>query len=244
MDGTLLPLRVKPRRSDAADYSGRKFAYSLSALLVSDDQKLIRFYVAGYPGTWHDNRIFRNSDMYAAPTAYFSPLEYVLTDSAFEASPTIIPAYRKPPGGELHQDKKNLNSAIGRPRVQSEHCNGILKGRFPWLRCIPCLFKEGDETAETINLYTRCCFILHNLLVQHKDHVDEADWQADPDDVDHIDDAAGLVGTVEDVGLHQLAEATGINYPVPFGSAGGLRREQHCSYLRDLYLRGGFPGMD
>jgi hypothetical protein len=33
MDGSLFPLRVKPQRSDAADYSGRKHAFSLSALI-------------------------------------------------------------------------------------------------------------------------------------------------------------------------------------------------------------------
>jgi DDE superfamily endonuclease len=235
---------VKPQRSDAADYSGRKHAFSLSALIICDDQKLIRFYVAGYPGTWHDNRIYRASDLYGAPTRYFSPLEYLLTDSAFEPSPTIIPAYRKPPGGELHRDKKVLNTAIGRPRVQSEHCLGMQKGRFPWLRSIPCAFKEGVTSAEKINLYMRCCFILHNLLVQHKDHIDDPMWDVDLSEFDDIDDPGGLRGTDEEIGLHYLADATGINRPVPVGSHPGLRREQHCSYLRDSYLQGGYSGED
>ena len=42
MDGTLFPLASRPRTEDAPDYSGRKHAYSLSALIVCDDRRRIR----------------------------------------------------------------------------------------------------------------------------------------------------------------------------------------------------------
>ena len=47
MDGTLFPLASRPRTEDAPDYSGRKHAYSLSALIVCDDRRRIRYMKQG-----------------------------------------------------------------------------------------------------------------------------------------------------------------------------------------------------
>jgi DDE superfamily endonuclease len=59
VDGTLFPLTYEPRSEDAPDYHGRKFQYSLSTIIVNDNQKRIRHYLAGFPGSAHDNRIIR-----------------------------------------------------------------------------------------------------------------------------------------------------------------------------------------
>ena len=66
-DGTLNPLSTKPRRHDAADYFGRKHGYALSTMVICDDKRMIRYYLAGWPGSCHDNRIFRNSRLAASP---------------------------------------------------------------------------------------------------------------------------------------------------------------------------------
>ena len=42
MDGTLVPLGIAPSCSDAADYSGRKFPYSLTVCVINDDKQKIR----------------------------------------------------------------------------------------------------------------------------------------------------------------------------------------------------------
>jgi hypothetical protein len=60
MDGTLLELGITPRCDDKADYSGRKFCYLLTVNVINDDKRKIRGYLAGYPGTTHDNRVWRN----------------------------------------------------------------------------------------------------------------------------------------------------------------------------------------
>jgi hypothetical protein len=54
IDGTLFPLALAPQTEDAPDYSGRKYGYSLTALIVCDDQRLLRYYLAGWPGSAHD----------------------------------------------------------------------------------------------------------------------------------------------------------------------------------------------
>ena len=66
-DGTLFPLAFEPSTTDAPDYSGRKYGYSLSTLIVCDHKRRIRHFLAGYPGSAHDNRIFSDSQLAANP---------------------------------------------------------------------------------------------------------------------------------------------------------------------------------
>jgi DDE superfamily endonuclease len=58
IDGTLFPLAFCPSSKDTPDYSGRKHAYSLSVMIVNDDQRMIRYYLSGWPGSFHDNRVW------------------------------------------------------------------------------------------------------------------------------------------------------------------------------------------
>jgi DDE superfamily endonuclease len=228
MDGTLFPLRFKPERKDAPDYSGRKFAYSLSTLIVCDDQKLIRYYLAGWPGTAHDNRIFKNSALYLKPANFFSALQYILVDSAYEAMTHIIPSFRKPRGMPIPREHEFFNTSLGKPRVASEHTNGILKGRFPWLKSIPCKLTENVRSLRRILKYIDCCVILHNLLVQHKDHVDVEVWN--PGNTSESDD------NEDDVNDQEIANDIGLSRPVPSGSHPGTRREQLCQFINSTVV--------
>jgi hypothetical protein len=56
-DGTLLPLAFQPSMEDYADYKGRKMLYTLTMLVVNDDQRFVRYFNAGWPGSTHDNRV-------------------------------------------------------------------------------------------------------------------------------------------------------------------------------------------
>jgi DDE superfamily endonuclease len=66
-DGTLFPLAFEPQTDDAPDYSGRKYGYSLSTMIISDHKRRIRHYLAGFPGSAHDNRIFKATKLATAP---------------------------------------------------------------------------------------------------------------------------------------------------------------------------------
>ena len=57
-DGTLLPLGFRPQRNDAANFHGRKLAYTITMLIICDHKKRIRYYHAGWPGNVHDERVF------------------------------------------------------------------------------------------------------------------------------------------------------------------------------------------
>ena len=127
IDGTMTPLYSKPRRPDAADYFGRKQRYALSTMVICDDRRMIRYYLAGWPGSCHDNRIYRNSRIATSPGHYFSVGEYLAADSAFEPSQYIVPAFKKPNGHTLPRECENFNKCLSTGRVISEHAIGIWK---------------------------------------------------------------------------------------------------------------------
>lgn len=70
-NGTLLPLLDEPQTFDAPDYHEQKFPYSLSDVLVNNDQWYIRYYLSGFPGCAHDNRVYNATKLAKDPQAYF-----------------------------------------------------------------------------------------------------------------------------------------------------------------------------
>jgi hypothetical protein len=132
MDGTLFPLAFEPQTEDAPDYHGRKFAYSITCLIICDDQRRVRYFHCGWPGSTHDERVFRNCQISKDPDKWLSPTQYILGDTAYENDWYVLSSFRKPAGGIMPHEQEVFNSAMKTLRVVSEHTIGILKGRFPW----------------------------------------------------------------------------------------------------------------
>ena len=114
MDGTLFPLALRPQTSDVPDYSrGRKHPYSIS---VCDDKQRIWYINAGWPGTAHDNRIFKNSKIYQQATLFFSSWKYYWE---IWHSKTCGFAFRLLGSHEmhnkLHRDEELFNDAMKAP---------------------------------------------------------------------------------------------------------------------------------
>jgi DDE superfamily endonuclease len=124
-------LAKAPQTNVARNYSGLKHQYTLSVLIINDNSRLIRYYLAGWPGSAHDNCIFNNSPIAQSPENYFSDRQYIMGDSAFENSPTMVSSYKCPKGMELGIAEERFNTALARLRMSSEHTIGMLKGRFP-----------------------------------------------------------------------------------------------------------------
>jgi DDE superfamily endonuclease len=218
IDGTLFPLAFEPQVQHAPCYSGRKFAYSLSSIIICDHQRLIRHYTSGHPGCSHDNRIFKSSDLYQYPRDYLSDREYLLGDSAFESSWFMVSAYKCLPRQVLTPEQEMFNGALARPRIISEHCNGILKGRFCFLRSIRMVINENPSSVQKILMYIDVCIILHNLLTQRNDDIPPEEYACD--DLSEID------GHASD---HELDLA------VPHGAPNDERRTQVHHYLDEVY---------
>jgi hypothetical protein len=181
-DGTLLPLAFRPSTEDYADYKGRKMLYTLTMLVVNDDQRRIRYYNAGWPGSTHDDRVFRNSRIVQHLDDHFRETEYIIGDSAYGTQNFMVSTYKKPVGAPIHPDHEVFNTKLSKPRVTSEHTIGILKGRFPFLRSIR-MRLTGKKSFKKILRYISVCVVLHNFLVGNR----EDDLDQLPDDLSDID---------------------------------------------------------
>ena len=223
IDGTLFPLAFAPQTQDSPDYKGRKHLYTLSSVIVCDHNRLVRYYVAGWPGSTHDNRIARNTAMWNDPPTYYRDHEYIIGDSAFENNWFMVSAFTSPPGENIVGDRRQFNACMSRARVISEHTIGLLKGRFPWLRSIRKVITEDPETLSDILAVIDACIILHNFLVQRGlDDNEEALYE--DDDVTVIDE------------YDRLPEGDELMQRVPVGAPGDHRRTQLLFYLKEKGL--------
>jgi len=81
----------------------------------------------GMPGSQHDSSCFRASKMGKNPGAFFSLGEHIIADSAYAASATVIPAYKRPRGRSMPAGSKRFNTLLSSPRVQTEIVFGVWK---------------------------------------------------------------------------------------------------------------------
>jgi hypothetical protein len=188
IDGTLLPLEFRPLLY-GENYLSRKSCYAVQMLIVCDDKRHILYYHVGWPGSVHDNRVWRNCKLFHNRLVHFSLGEYLLGDSAFTPSNELVPSFKNPPNGVMSENQEAFNDLLSKPRSHSEHCIGLLKGRFQQLKNIRIKIKN-KRTMQQIIKVVRASVILHNLLIETNAEYDEA-W-IDRNDTDAMDDDMGL----------------------------------------------------
>ncbi|GMF32163.1 unnamed protein product [Phytophthora fragariaefolia] len=103
--------------------------------------------------------------MAIAPPDYFQPNEYLLGDSAFQASAIVIPAFKKSPKAALHPDHSYFNSQLVKVRIKSEHCIGLLKMRFKYLRELRVQLGKTRKPMRQLIRYVTCACIIHIQLI-------------------------------------------------------------------------------
>jgi DDE superfamily endonuclease len=220
-DGTLFPLFAEPQTEDAPDYSGRKYGYSLTTMIVCDYKKRIRYYLSGFPGSAHDNRVWKNTKLCKSPELYFGPQQYVVGDSAFENSATMVSAFKSTANCGMTEDNEMFNNRLARLRIISEHCIGILKGRFPWLRSIRQKITKDKNSIRRILQLIDATVILHNMLIEFGEDEKE-DW-IDFDDFSEI----AMQSPYE--------ENDELNHAIPLWAPKDTRRSQILAYFKEFF---------
>ena len=161
LDGTAMILDLKPG-IDHESYYNRKSRYGLSAQVVSDLDGRIRFLFVGYPASVHDSRCVSYSELVRDPLKFFSGNEYILADSAYSLSDTIITSFKQPLAGMAPYSTFNYMHSSA--RVLVEHCIGRLKSRFQSLRGLRIQILDREDHERACRWVVACC-ILHNLLI-------------------------------------------------------------------------------
>ena len=211
MDGTLLPLEFKPKLHGETYYS-RKGFFSINMLIICNHNAHILYYMVGWPGSVHDHRVWRNSKMFRNVGDYFNDNEYLLADSAFSPSAQVVPAFKKSVGGQMDPNCSKFNDLLATARVKSEHCIGLLKGRFPWLKNIRIKIRS-ERSLRRIISFVRIAVILHNALVNapyDESWIDEDFLELDDDDELNMAVEGNMGGaTRREQLLHYLSEVSG-----------------------------------
>jgi DDE superfamily endonuclease len=223
-DGTLFPLAFEPQTEDAPDYSGRKYGYLISTMVICDHRRRIRYYLSGYPGSAHDNRVFRGTALKKSPADFFGHNQYLVGDSAFENDWFVVSAFKKPSNKELPREQENFNKKMAKLRIISEHCIGILKGRFPWLRQIRLLITEDKKSLKRILQLVDASVILHNMLIDFGEEERE-DW-IDLEDFSDMDDATRA----------PYQEGDELNVPIPEGAPKDAKRTRLLNYFMEFFF--------
>ncbi len=148
---------------DGETYWNRKKRYAINAQLIIDYNKRILYLYCGHTASVHDSRIFKKTSVYRYSTKFFSKGEYLLADSAYELSTTIITPYKNP-ASQLRNNKK-FNYFHSNVRVAVEHVNGILKQRFQSLNGIRVAVQKKTQHTFIVEWFEACC-ILHNILLK------------------------------------------------------------------------------
>lgn len=163
MDETLLPLALQPALN-GEDYFTCKGSYALNALICCDDRAKVMYALAGWPGSTHDNRVWTNSKLCRSPHTFFSQGQYLLGDSAFRASQLVVPPFKKLPDAALARDREFFNTKLTKIRIRTEHCIGLIKGRFQHFKGIRVVVRNRHDLTRIIRLFL-CAVTIHKLLV-------------------------------------------------------------------------------
>jgi hypothetical protein len=206
IDGTLVALDFQPEVFHECYYS-RKSVYALNVMIICDHRRRITYYYAGWPGSTHDNRVFRNSKVFKNRMDYFNFGEYLLGDSAYSHSSIMVQSFKKLIGvAELPPTEEFFNTMLAHVRITSEHCIGILKGRFGCLKRNNIRIRKGKKEIKHLVDLIGACIVLHNLLINY-DEVDIPkrwyDELSDAIDWTLYDEEDEMISTVDAVGANR-----------------------------------------
>jgi hypothetical protein len=134
----------------------------MNAMIVCDDRKKIRYIYLGWPRYTHNAIVFNNSTLSIRANDFFAQHSYLLADSAYPVSRTIVPAFKRPHKKNLPKRHSDFNEKVSEIRITVEHCIGILKGKFQSLKGLRFILDKREDLA-LLNKWVTACSVLHNL---------------------------------------------------------------------------------
>lgn len=170
IDCSHIRIKCPPGRGD--EYINRKLFYSLQLQAVCDAEMKFIDVMTGYPGSVHDQRVLRNSNIYINST-YPPQSFFLIGDSGYQLSlnpvPIIIPfkaSTRRP----LTHQQRQFNAALSRARIVIEQAFGIMKTRWRTI-----FLKALELSIEYCALVIIACCVLHNICIDNNDLINIID---------------------------------------------------------------------
>ncbi|KAK0137689.1 putative nuclease HARBI1 [Merluccius polli] len=165
IDGTHIPITA-PSHNEA-DYLKRKSIHSINVQIICDAAHIISNAEAKWPGSVHDSRIYRESNL--SNILQRGEFDGLLGDRGYSCQRRLLTPYPDPEPGP----QQNFNQAHCRTRARVGMTIGLLKACFQCLRHL----RVTPERACDIIV---ACVVLHNIAtIRGEQHpalqIDDAD---------------------------------------------------------------------
>lgn len=135
--------------------------------VVCDHKALITHCYVGHPGSLHDQRVFRQSEVaaYLNDEDKFPSNSHLVGDPAYELHQHLLVPFKD--NGHLTPAQTYYNFRQSSARVVVERCFALLKGRMrSLLHCLP--MTRVDLMAE----YIVACCVVHNICILQGDELE------------------------------------------------------------------------
>jgi hypothetical protein len=181
IDGSHITLEEAPT-DDPESYFTRKQRYAIHIQAVCDMDKRIRNVTIGYPGSVHDARVYKNSNIGRNPQQYLTEGQWIAGDSAYGVSEYLLTPFRSNTASNSDREKRNFNKYFAGFRVNIECVFGILKETFGSLKGLRIRVNEAQGHQIACEWILACC-VLYNIISPSLAEND-IEWPENEDDND------------------------------------------------------------
>ncbi|XP_033744292.1 putative nuclease HARBI1, partial [Pecten maximus] len=151
-------VRIQGPTENEKDFVNRKGFHSLNVQMTCNAEFLITSCVAKWPGSVHDSRIFRDSQLCRSfENGTYDGL--LLGDSGYPCRHFLMTPFINPSTNE----QQRFNNSLCRTRTTIEQTFGILKRRFA---CLSVGLRVAPTKAAGIIM---ACVVLHNIAQEKKE---------------------------------------------------------------------------
>jgi hypothetical protein len=169
LDCTQIKIRKPAVHGD--EYICRKQFASINVQATCNSDELFTSVDASWPGSVHDSRILRNSDILPVISRFDRGQAVLLADSGYAIAPWLMTPYRNP----QTPVENYFNEQHATNRIIIERCFGQVKKRFP------ILMNEIRVSLNKILRIITSCFVLHNVAKYLNDQNNFVDIVEDDD---------------------------------------------------------------
>ena len=131
-------ISIKAPRECPENYINRKDFHSIVLQACCDHEMFFTNCYCGWPGSVHDSRVLRNSDIFDSASNrhdnFFPKNSHLLGDAAYPLKTWIMTPYKN--NGHLTEQQKTYNYLHSSTRMVIERAFALLKGRFRRLKFV------------------------------------------------------------------------------------------------------------
>ena len=146
IDGSRIP--IKASQECPENYINRNNFHSVNLTAICDHEMRFLYCYAGWPGSVHDSRVFKNSDFYQMVDNKFQDDSCLLGDSAYTLETWMMTPFKD--HGNLNPQQRRFNFIHSSIRMVIERAFSLLEGRFRRLKYLDMLRIQEIPTVKIV----------------------------------------------------------------------------------------------